>query len=357
MRILQIIDSLEIGGAEKMAVNYANGLANLVEFSGIVTTRKEGFLKKQLNPNVDYLFLNRKKTVDFSALFRLKNYCNINQIDYLQAHSSSYFTAVLLKLLFPKIKVIWHDHNGLSEFLSSRKSLVLKLFSYFFEGIVVVNDQLKNWAVATLHCKSVLYLPNFTVLNQNEIKHTTLEGIDGKRILCLANLRFQKNHFLLLEVAEKLKISHPDWSFHLIGKDFQDAYSANIKNLISDKNLSESVFIYGSKEDTQHCLTQSEIGILTSQSEGLPVSVLEYGLTKKAVVLTDVGELPLIINNGVNGFIVRKFDADEFYQSLVTLIEDTEMRTYFGVQLNQTILTNHSEKAILTSYLNWISKL
>lgn len=42
MRILQIIDSLAIGGAEKMAVNFANALVEEVEFSGLVATRKEG---------------------------------------------------------------------------------------------------------------------------------------------------------------------------------------------------------------------------------------------------------------------------------------------------------------------------
>ena len=60
MRILQIIDSLNVGGAEKMAVNYANSLAKIEEFSGIVVTRKEGVLKSQINENVGYLFLARK---------------------------------------------------------------------------------------------------------------------------------------------------------------------------------------------------------------------------------------------------------------------------------------------------------
>ena len=49
MRILQIIDSLEAGGAERMAVNYANALANEMEFSGLVVTRKEGPLLNQVN--------------------------------------------------------------------------------------------------------------------------------------------------------------------------------------------------------------------------------------------------------------------------------------------------------------------
>ena len=59
LRIVQLIDSLEPGGAERMAVNYANSLATVIPFSALITTRKEGALKKQLSPKVSYLFLNK----------------------------------------------------------------------------------------------------------------------------------------------------------------------------------------------------------------------------------------------------------------------------------------------------------
>ena len=54
MRIIQIIDSLEAGGAERMAVNYANALAHTIEFSGLVATRKEGLLLNQIDSTVSY---------------------------------------------------------------------------------------------------------------------------------------------------------------------------------------------------------------------------------------------------------------------------------------------------------------
>jgi len=72
MRILQIIDSLDIGGAEKMAVNYANSLSVARDFSGLVATRKEGHLKSQIHPDVNYLFLGKKKAIDISAILRLR---------------------------------------------------------------------------------------------------------------------------------------------------------------------------------------------------------------------------------------------------------------------------------------------
>lgn len=354
MRILQIIDSLEIGGAEKMAINYANILSSKVEFSGLVVTRKEGKLKSQLSSKVNYLFLNRKRTFDLEAILRLRKYCKLNKISYLQPHSSSFFTAVLVKFTFPSVKIIWHDHNGLSEFLSSRKTIALKIASLFFEGIIVVNDQLKKWAEKKLYCKKVVYFPNFTSLNDDEIAVTKLEGIQGKKILSLANLRFQKDHFLLLNVAERLMVSHPEWTFHLVGKDFKDAYSEKVKQTIVSKNLQSHVIIYGSKNDTTSILNQADIAILTSQSEGLPVAILEYGLVKKAVVTTEVGEIPLIIINGSNGFIVPKYDDEQFYSALVKLIDNEELRIEFGASLNETILKNHSEEVIINNYLNWI---
>lgn len=354
MRILQIIDSLEIGGAEKMAVNYANALANKVSFSGLVATRKEGALKAQINKEVSYLFLDRKKTIDFAAIERLVSFCKHNKVTHLQPHSSSFFTALMVKLFLPKVKIIWHDHNGLSEFLAARKSLVLQLASFFFSGIIVVNYQLKKWAETKLNCKKVVYLANFTDFAQNEIAVTNLEGIKGKRILCLANLRFQKNHFLLLEVANLLKQSHPDWSFHLIGKDFEDDYSTKLKNKITEMQLHNHVFIYGSKSDTQNIIKNTDIAILTSQSEGLPVALLEYGLFNKPVIATNVGEIPFVIQNGVNGIVVENKNEQQFYDALALLINDPQLALNYGMALQQTIHKGYSEEAIMTQYLNWL---
>ena len=357
MRIVQIIDSLEIGGAEKMAVNYANALSSRIDFSGLVATRGEGNLKVQLNNKVSYLFLNKKATIDLGAVFRLKKYCKVNKVEFLQPHSSSYFTALLVKFIYPKIKIIWHDHNGLSEFISSEKSFLLKIASLFFKGIIVVNYKLKAWAEKELNCKEVIYFPNFTSDLSSVEPETILYGNNGKRILCLANLRHQKNHFFLLEVAQKLKNSHPDWTFHLVGKNFEDDYSRDISTLIKSKNLEKTVFIYGSKNDIINIINQSEIAVLTSKSEGLPVALIEYGLMKKPVVSTMVGEIPLIIKDGINGYIVGVNDIDLFYQNIIKLISNDALRIRFGVSLHQTIRENHSEDGVVSKYLHWITSL
>lgn len=356
MRIIQIIDSLEAGGAERMAVNYANALSDKIEFSGLVVSRREGPLLNQLNDKVGYLFLDKKRTIDLKALYKLRVFVKENKVEIIHAHSTSFFLAFLLKLISPSVQLIWHDHYGDSEFLNKRPTLGLKICLPFFNGIIAVNQKLKIWAEEKMHFKNVVYLPNFPSRENVIENQTKLFGVQGKRIVSLANLRVQKNHFMLLEIAKKIKISHPDWSFHLIGKDFEDDYSSQIKKNILDHNLEKTVYIYGSKQDIGSIMTQASIGVLTSQSEGLPIALLEYGMCKLPVVVTNVGEIPMLIQDGTNGFLIEWDQVESYYVALVKLIENELMRAHFGNELSNTIHSFFSDTIVINTYLDWLNK-
>lgn len=356
IRILQLIDSLEAGGAERMAVSYANALNRNDGFGALVTTRSEGSLKNQLDKNVVYGFLNRKSIFDFKALFFLRRLVVQNKITHIHAHSSSVFFGVLLKVLQPKIQLIWHDHYGKSEMLDQRPFLALKMASLFVSKIIAVNFKLKNWAQEKLFCARVVFLPNFTsISSDNPEKITYLKGIEGKRIVCLANLRPQKNHLLLLQIAKEIHKTHPDWSFHLVGKDFEDSYSNNLKTEIIALDLAEVVFIYGSRDDIPFILSQSTIGVLTSESEGLPIAILEYGLHKLPVISTRVGEIPTVITDK-EGVLISSNDCCNFVLSLIKMMDDQMMRSTFAANLHDKIIQNYSEEAVIKLYLKWINE-
>lgn len=355
MRILQLIDSLEIGGAEKMAVNYANALSEKIEFSCLVATRKEGNLKNQLYKNVNYLFLNKKSIVDIKAILKLRAFCLINKITHIHSHGSSYFFSVLLKITLPKVVIIWHDHNGNRDNEGFLKEYSLLLSSYFFSGVMTVNKELERIAKKNLKLKKIICLPNFTIFNEFENKNTFLKGIDGKRIIILANLRHPKNHLFCIELAKKIKDIYPDWSFHLVGKDANDDYSTQLKNIIKDSNLEKQVFIYGQKQDVFHILSQSNIALITSTSEGLPVAVLEYGIGKVALIASNVGDIPLIVENNLSGFLCESNNSAIFYKSLIELIENSFLRIKFGQQLYNKIAINYSKDAVIEKYLNWLT--
>ena len=132
MKVLQLIDSLEAGGAERVAVNYANGLVNYLDGSYLCATRAEGILKFGLSNTAGYLFLNKKSTIDIKAIKFLNEFIRKNKIDIIHAHSSSFFLGTIIKILNPKLKLIWHDHYGNRVNDSFNHIFILKICSLFF---------------------------------------------------------------------------------------------------------------------------------------------------------------------------------------------------------------------------------
>jgi glycosyltransferase involved in cell wall biosynthesis len=349
IKVLQLIDSLNTGGAEMMAVNIANGLSEFGVESHLCVTRKEGHLKNKLNSTVKYLYLHKKSTIDIRAITELKKYIEFNSISIIHAHSSSFFLARIIKLLKTSIKICWHDHYGYSEDIANRKFFILKQFSTHFCHIFSVNKKLENWAEINLKAKGVSFLPNFASLTKD--KFTFLEGVDGKRIICLANLRPQKDHLNLIEAFKSFQKSVKGWTLHLVGEDKKNDYSKSIKQRIQDYNLSDSIFIYGSKPDISFILSQGTIGVLSSISEGLPISLLEYGQANLPVVCTDVGACSSVIKHDYSGYIVSPNNNADLALYLIKLAKSKENRFKFGVNLNRDIKLQYSKETIIRTII------
>ena len=350
-RVLQLIDSLEAGGAERLSVSFANVLADKEEASFLCTTRSEGTLKSTINTTVGYLFLEKQSSIDIKAILKLRSFVKKNRINTIHAHSTSFFIATFVKLIYPKVQLIWHDHYGQSEFLEQRPKQILKFCSRFFSHIFCVNQILVKWSQQNLNCNSVSYLQNFAMLNDSE-KITELKGEKGKRILCLANLRPQKDHFTLLKAFEEVIKVHSDWTLHCVGKDFKDEYSNKVSQYIKDNNLENHIYSYGSCTDIKHILSQCEIGVLSSKSEGLPISLLEYALAKLAVIATDVGDCNLIINSDNIGSLINPNDEEALKNAIIAYIENKSERNVVAENLHSHVVRNFSMKAVVETLLN-----
>lgn len=347
MRVVQIIDSLEAGGAETMAVSYANALAEKISFSGLIATRKEGSLKNQINSKVSYLFLEKKKKIDIPAVFRLRRYIKANKIDIIHAHSSSFFTAVLVKLILPQIKIIWHDHYGTRAKETKKQNRVLIVLSSFFSSIFVVNLQLEEWSKRNMKCSKVIFIPNFATSQTKTEQVTYLKGNDGKRIVFLANLKKPKNHISILKAFSELKLNEKNWSLHLIGRDYLDNYSNEIKTFIQTHSLQNNIHLYGAKNDIKHILSQASIGVLASTDEGFPVTLLEYGLGNLAVLSTNAGYCSVIIQNDINGLLFDPFSDTEINTQLNKITDDHLLREKLSENFRQSILRNYAEEIVI----------
>jgi len=193
-------------------------------------------------------------------------------------------------------------------------------------------------------------LPNF-VVPYKAVSQTKLFGEHGKRVLCLANLRPQKDHITLLEAFKQVNAQFPDWTLHCVGKDFKDAYSVQIKTLVRDLGLEQTVFFYGSCEDTEQIIAQVDIGVLSSKSEGLPLALLEYGQGGLAVVATDVGDCNLVISDTKNGSLVSSNDSGALAKSMEAYIQQPELRIQTGKALHMVVANSFSEEASVRNIL------
>lgn len=357
MRVLQLIDSLEAGGAERMAVNLANALYEAGVGVVLVASRVGGILESQVGKAVPYYCLDKKSTLDVKAFMRLKAIIKTHGITIIHAHSSSFFMAYLAKLSHPKLRLIWHDHYGDSEHLKQRSFRILKFCSKRFDAVVAVNQKLADWSSGLLKHPKVIVLRNFVVPHTVGTPTTILSGLDGKRVVCLANLRPQKDHLTLIKAFKEVVQEQAEWTLHLIGKDFKDDYSASVYNMINALQLEENVFCYGSCSDISAILSQASIGVLSSQSEGLPLALLEYGLHELPVVATNVGDIPTVINHQEEGLIVPPNNEMALHEALMQMIIISEQAKNYALAFSHKVQIHYSSTAFVNQLNNLYMQL
>jgi len=348
MRVLQLIDSLEAGGAERMAISLANELDNYGVASFLCVTRKEGPLKSDIQTGVGYTFVRKRSALDVLALIRANKFLSKNKIDTIHAHSSSFFFVYLLKLIKPRIDLIWHDHYGNSELLHDRKFKILRFCSKKFKAIISVNELLKNWAEQNLKCKEVYFLNNFVSLLSQEQPVISVKGGDELKIASLANFRPQKDHLTLLKAFKICKDKGQDCSLHLFGKINKDDYYDELKEYIATHQI-ENVYFYGTQTGIIGLLKKCDIGVLSSISEGLPVALLEYGIAGLPVVSTNVGQTAEVILDF--GKIVPAKNKKLLSDAILFYLENTGARLEDATHYSKHIRSQYSFKKIVSTLL------
>jgi glycosyltransferase involved in cell wall biosynthesis len=190
----------------------------------------------------------------------------------------------------------------------------------------------------------VTYLPNFPDLSFRTDLHNFEHTNEVPVILCVANLRFPKDHTNLVSAIEILHNERHSFKVWLVGKDFHDQYSTELKAQIASAGLEKIIDILGDRTDIADLLAQADIGVLSSASEGLPVSLLEYGLAGLPVVATDVGECRNVVSKC--GIIVPPDDANSLANALRLLVLNSYLRHQLGDSYKNHISLNFSPEII-----------
>jgi len=351
INVLHIIDSLLTGGAETIAVNTVNELNNTIAVNAyLCCTRKEGPLKQFVANKEKYLFLNKKKVIDSKALKLLASFIKEKEISILHAHTTSFFIAVLIKLRFPKIQIIWHNHTGANKELKGLRLIFIKCCSLFFRTNIHVNEGLNYWAEQKLFVSKNIVLNNFAKL-ADVVPYTVLRGNESQKIVCLAALRNEKDHINLLSAFKLVLKNAGNVSLHLVGTNYKNSYAKSLEQIIEDDNIAHKVFLYGNCTDVKHILAQASIGVLASKTEGLPIALLEYGLASLPVVVTNAGDCTKVVKNGETGLVVEKENSKELAEGIIQLLNQNQYAIQLGKNLNHHISIGYGVSSYLSQLI------
>jgi len=341
--VMQVTDSLDAGGMERVAVNIANSLPLEAYVSHICTTRREGQLASAIAPHVRRLNLARRSTVDPAAVARLAAYCREERIAILHAHASSLFIAALAAAIVPRVKLIWHDHYGAHE-THERPAFVYRMGATQVDGVIAVSRPLAEWSVRRLGVpiSRVRYIPNFVALPGGADRAPDLPGVPGGRILCVANLRPQKDHLNLIRAMRIVAGECSSAHLILLGVADDAGHLERIRREIADMGLSERVTWLGSRDDVHAVMRACDVGVLSSASEGLPLALIEYGMARLASVATSVGQCAEVLDGGRAGVLVPPRSPEALARALTALLRSAEERQALGARLEEHVRREYS---------------
>lgn len=346
--VMHIIDTLDAGGAERVTVNLTNLLPRQHYRAHLCTTRREGLLANLVDSEVGRLRLERTKLVDRKALSRLVNYIREHKVKILHAHGSSLFMAGAASLFSPHPAVIWHTHFGRYA-LEDRRAILYKLAATRVKGIIAVNEALAEWARRRMNLPSerIWYIPNFVAEINGDKEMPVLPGEPGKRVVCVANLRPEKDHLTLLNALELVKTSVPDVHLLLVGAETDLPYVEVLKTEISKRHMGKNISLLGQRTDVAALLAACDIGVLSSATEGLPLALIEYGMAGLATVATHVGQCAAVLDNGKAGMLVGPGEPGQLAESLLSLLNSRERRRSFGNAFQHHVKEKYSAQSIL----------
>ncbi len=347
INLMHLTDTLDAGGLERVAVNLANLMPRDQCSTHLCTTRRDGMLDSLVAQDVGRLRLGRRRRFDVGSVRRLQAYIRENQIELLHAHGTSLFIARAVSLLPPYPAVVWHDHYGRYKF-DDRPTWLYRLVARGIGGVIAVNEQLAEWSRSRLRIpeRRVWYIPNFICETGQVADLPELPGTSGSRIVCVANFRPEKDHPNLLRAMASVIRIVPSAHLLLVGMSNDPAYVSFVKTQVEDLKLGEHVSLLGAQENVPAILRACDLGVLSSASEGLPLSLLEYGMAGLPSIATQVGQCPEVLDDGV-GRLVPPASPDELAGAILSLLRHPEERAALGVRFRERVTKVYSSGPVI----------
>ena len=354
MKVLHVIGSMNIGGAETMIMNiYRNIDRNEYPFIFFVDLEEKSYYEDEINAmgGVIYRSGGGKSSHPIRYFVRLVSVIKENKINVIHVHTSNasaFYTLFIAKLCGVKKRIV-HSHNtfGIS---SIKQKLFRRLLLSNATDLLSCGADASDWMYGNNACKAkIINLPvdcdkmKFNKILREENRNTWMSG--KKTVFGhIGRMNEQKNPIYLINLFARV---------HAINKDTQLIYvgSGNlepqIKTMISELKLENDIILIQSVPNASYVLNGMDAFLLPSKYEGFPTVALEAQANGLPIFISDRVTHAIKLTDLVH-FISLD---DDISTTAKNILEKCELRKEIAKQYARVIDENYGIKKVVNEVL------
>lgn len=240
------------------------------------------------------------------------------------------------------IPVIIHAH--LQDALSSNSFIrsYQNIMNYWItrkccDGIIAVSHQVKDALISEgFDSRKFHVVHNGTPINNQEIDSSIRSELnipeDIPVVIHIGRLCKSKGQHLLLQAAANLDKLGQEAVYLIVGKDLEQdgAYLQYLKKMACELGINKSVHFLGHRDHIPKLLALSDLLVLPSYTEGLPLVILEAMAAGLPVITTPVGGIPEVVIHQETGFLVPVEDIQALGNAILKLLQNPHIKNEMG---------------------------
>jgi glycosyltransferase involved in cell wall biosynthesis len=230
------------------------------------------------------------------------------------------------------------------------------------QGVVLVAEAMKKEFRRNFLSGNVEIIPNG--LNLLELEKAASIKLDEPFesfisshepvILGVGRLSREKGFDRLIKAFADLKHKYPDLGLVIVG---EGGLRSQFEALIDQLNVRDDVLMPGYCDKVPALLGCSTVLVMTSLTEGLPITLLEAMSLRTPVVASAVGDIPRVLSNGQGGELLGDIEPATILRAIAKSISDKEGTEEKTAYAYQNMASNYSSKAMSAKYLEFYNQI
>jgi glycosyltransferase involved in cell wall biosynthesis len=357
--ILHVIDSTEPGGAETVFVQLADELRNR-GYRCITVVSGEGWATDELRRrNFEPIVIDAKGTFNFSLLRGLVRIIREEQVDVIQSHllGSNVYCALAGFLSRTPVVATFHGMVDVSpnERMRWLKFQILNIgVARFVTVSHALCDAIHKERLLNRRKTTVIYngikLGRYGKLPEGSLRRELNLGAQAIVIGSLGNLHPAKGYDYLVRSAKAVCERHPEVHF-VVGGEIKEQLLSDLKALAVSVGVSDRVHFVGFVTDSAAFLSQLNLFVLSSISEGFSIATVEAMASGLPVVATRCGGPEEILVDGVDSILVPPANENMLSAAIIELISSPSRCSSLG-QSAKVSAERFSTDVMISRYLS-----